>query len=95
MNHGFYTKSRSVCALPLLSLYLLGIRKEIQPLWEIASSIAIAYYIWKARCSLVFHQVKASPTDLVKSIWLEMVHTLNRQWDCIVRDSDNKVAQRH
>ena len=82
MDHGFYTKSRSVHALPQLSLQFLGIRKEIQPLREIL-------------CSHVFHQVKASPTDLVKSIWLEMVHTLNRQWDCIVRDSDNKVAQRH
>ena len=56
MDHGFHIKPGSVHALPLVSMQFLGIRKEIQPLWEILSSI-VAYYIWKALCSLAFHQV--------------------------------------
>ena len=79
MHHGFHTISKSVHALPLVFVQFLGIK----PLWEILSS-TIANYIWKARCSLIFHQVRASLTELVKCIW-----------DCTVGDSDNKAAQRH
>ena len=93
MDHGFHTKSGSVRTLPLVSIQFLGIRKEIQPLWEILNSTT-AYYIWKARCSLVFHQVRASPIELVKRIWLDMIHTLKGQY-CIVGDFDDKVAQHH
>ena len=75
MDHGFYTKSGSVHALPLLSLWLSKIRKEIQPIWEILSS-TIVNNIKKAYCSLVFHQVKESPTELITNIWLDIVHTL-------------------
>ena len=53
------------------------------------------YYIWKAWCSLVFHQVRASPTLLVKSIWLDTLHTLKGQWDCIIGEFDDKVAQHY
>ena len=63
MDHGFYTKSGSVRALPFLSIQFLGVRKEIQPVWEIFS--IIVHNNWKAQCSLVFHQVKATPSDLV------------------------------
>ena len=55
----------------------------------------IVYNIGKAWCSLIFHQVKASPTELVTNIWLDMVHTLKGQWDGIVGDFDAKTAQRH
>ena len=51
---------------------------------------ATAYYIWN-----VFHQIRASPTKLVKSIWLDMVHTLKSQWECIIGDSYDKAAQCH
>ena len=36
--NGFYTKYRSVRALPCLSLWFSGIRTETQPVWEILSS---------------------------------------------------------
>ena len=75
-------------------MQILGIRKEVQLLWEILSSTT-AYYIWKGRCSLIFHQVRVSSTKLVYSIWLDMVHTLKGQWDCIVGDFDDKAAQCH
>ena len=94
MDHGFYTKSGSVHTLPLLSIQFSGIRKEVQPIWEILSS-TIVYHIWKARCSLVFHQLKTSPAEVVSNIWLYIVHTLKGQWDGIVGDSIAKIAQRH
>ena len=53
MNHGFYSKYGNVHTLPLLSLRFLGVRKEVQTVWEILSSTTV-YHIWKARCSLVF-----------------------------------------
>ena len=58
MDHGFHTNSRSVHVLLLVQMQFFGIRKEVQPLWEILSS-TILYYIWKAQCSLVFHRVRA------------------------------------
>ena len=53
----------------------------------------IIYNIWKAQCSLVFHQVKAALVELVTNIWLDIVHSLKVQWDGIVGDFDAKTAQ--
>ena len=93
MNHGFYTIYGSVHTLQLLlPLVFSGVRKEVQPVWEILSS-TIVYHIWKARCSLVFHQLKIPPVEVVSNIWLDMVHTLS-QWDGIVGDSEAKIAHR-
>ena len=78
----------------MLSLQFAGTQKEVQPVWEILSGTTI-YHIWKIRCSLIFHQVKTPPIELVSSIWLDIVHTLKGQWDGIVRDSDAKIAQWH
>ena len=58
-------------------------------------SSTTTYYIWKARCSLVFHQVRASPVELVNNIWLDIVHTLKGKWDHIIGDSDDKTTQCH
>ena len=38
MDHGFHTNSRSVHVLLLVQMQFFGIRKEVQPLWEILSS---------------------------------------------------------
>ena len=62
-------------------------------MWEILISIVV-YHIWKVRCSLIFHQLKTPPAEVVSSIWLDIVHTLKGQWDGIVRDSEAKIAQR-
>ena len=86
------TKYGSVRTLPLLSLQFLGVRKEVQPVWEILSS-TIVYHIWKARCSLVFHQLKTSPVEVVSNLWLDIVHTLKGQLDGIVEDSHAKTDQ--
>ena len=72
MDHGFYTKYGSVHTLSLLSLQFSGVRKEVQSVWEILSS-SIVYHIWKARCSLIFHQLKTPPAKVVSSIWLDIV----------------------
>ena len=94
MDHGFCTKFGRVHKVPLLSLQFTGIRKEVQPVWEILSSTTI-YHIWKTRCSLIFQQLKTPPAELVSNIWLDIVHTLKGQWDGIIGDSDAKIAQRH
>ena len=94
MDHGFYTKNGSVRTLSLMSLQFSGVRKEVQPIWEILSSTTV-YHIWKARCSLVFHNLKTPPAEVISNIWLEIVHALKGQWDGIVGDSDAKIAQRH
>ena len=46
MDHGFRTNFGSVHVLPLVSMQFLGIRNEVQPVWEILSTTT-AYYIWK------------------------------------------------
>ena len=92
MDHGFHTKSGSVHALPLMSMQLLGIRKEIQPLWEILSS-TIAYYIWKARYSSIYHQIRGSRVEVVCNISFDMVHTLKGQWYDFNGDPYPKFAQ--
>ena len=77
-----------------MSLQFLGVRKEVQPIWEILSSTTV-YHIRKARCSLVFHHLKTPPAEVISNIWLEIVHALKGQWDGIVGDSKAKIAQRH
>ena len=61
---------------------------------DIESSTTV-YHIWKARCSLVFHELKTSPAELVSNIWLDIVHSLKDQWDGIVGDSYAKIANWH
>ena len=41
-------------------------------------------YIWKGRCSSIFHQVRVSLVEVVRNIWLDMVHTLKGQWDYLI-----------
>ena len=43
----------------------------------------------------IFHQVRASPVEIVHNIWLDMIHTLKGQWDCLIGDSEPKAAQCH
>ena len=62
MDRDFYTKFGTVRAFLLVSTRFVGIRKEIKSSRERLSGTT-PYYIWKARCSLVFHQVRASPTE--------------------------------
>ena len=53
-------------------------------------------HIWHIKTHTYhFHQVRASPIELVNNIWLDMVHTLKGQWDTIIGDSNDKVSQHH
>ena len=43
--------------------------------------ITTLWYIWKARCSHVLGDSPLSIQDTLTGIWLEMVYTLQHQWD--------------
>ena len=86
MAHSFHTKSGSGLVLPFVSVQFLEIRKEVQPLGEILSTTTT--YILDLDGSMLS---SFSSTRLIKSFWLDMVHTLKGQWDCIIGDSDNNV----
>ena len=51
-------------------------------------------YIWKARCSFIFHQVRSSPLEMVCNIWLGMIPTLKGHWDCLIGDLEAKPTPR-
>ena len=65
-----------------MSLQFSGLRKEVQPMWEILSSTTV-YHILKARCSLVFHHMKTPPAEVISNIWLEIVHAWKGQWEIL------------
>ena len=90
LDHAFRTCSGMVHVLPLVTSVFR--KKETQLLWELLSSTTICY-ILRACCSLIFYQVRVSPIEVVRNIWLDMIHTLKGQWDCLRGDSDTKTVQ--
>ena len=40
----------------------------------------------------IFHQVRASPVEMVRNIWLDVIHNLKGQWDFLIGDSEVKDA---
>ena len=44
--------------------------------------------LWKARCKCVFHKVKPNAIELVKEIWLMLLHTLRGQYEAITGEPD-------
>ena len=92
LDHAFRTCSGMVHVLPLVTSVFR--KKETQLLWELLSSTTICY-ILRACCSLIFYQVRVSPIEVVRNIWLDMIHTLKGQWDCLIGDHEDKAAQHH
>ena len=54
---------------------------EEDKVWSTISSLVV-WVLWKARCKGVFQKVKPNAVELVKEIWLMLMHTLKRSiWD--------------
>ena len=44
--------------------------------------------MWKARCKCVFQKVKQNVVELVKEIWLMLLHTLRGQYEAIIGEPE-------
>ena len=55
---------------------------EEDKVWSTIYSLAV-WILWKARCKFVFQNVKPNAVELVKEIWLMLLHTLRGQYEAI------------
>ena len=55
---------------------------EEDKVWSTISSL-VFWVLWKARCKCVFQNVKPNAVELVKEIWLMLLHTLRGQHESI------------
>ena len=53
--------------------------------WSTISSLVI-WVLWKARCKCVFQKVKQNSIELVKKIWLMLLHSLRGQYEAITSE---------
>ena len=60
---------------------------EEDKVWSMISSLVV-WVLWKARCKCVFQKVKPNAVELVKEIWLMLLHTLRGQYEAIPGDPD-------
>ena len=51
---------------------------EEDKVWSKLSSLVV-WVLWKTRCKCVFKKVKQNVVELVKEIWLMLLHTLRGQ----------------
>ena len=51
-------------------------------------SSLVVWVLWKARCKCVFQKVKQNAVELVKEIWLMLLHTLRGQYEAIIGEPD-------
>ena len=56
--------------------------------WEPICSITL-WFLWASRCRRIFQQIQWNVVDVVKEIWLTLVHTLKGEYDAIKGDSDD------
>ena len=60
---------------------------EEDKVWSTISSLVV-WVLWKARCKCVFQKVKQNAVELVKEIWLMLLHTLRGQYEAITSEPD-------
>ena len=60
---------------------------EEDKVWSTISSLVV-WILWKARCKCVFQNVKPNAVELVKEIWLMLLHTLRGQYEAIHDELD-------
>jgi hypothetical protein len=60
---------------------------EEDKVWSTISSLVV-WVSWKARCKCVFQKVKQNAVELVKEIWLMLLHTLRGQYDAITGEPE-------
>ena len=80
-------------SMPMQHIGVVRYDKEMQPLWEILSSITM-WHIWKARCARVLGNRATHNVVSVREIWLDIVLTLRGQFDSLQGDSDRSYLQR-
>ena len=54
--------------------------KTMQVVWELLS-ITTMWFLWTARCSKAFDNIMVHPVEIVRNVWMQMVHTLKGQYD--------------
>ena len=55
--------------------------------WETISSITL-WVLWTSRRRRIFQQIQWNVVEVVKEIWVTLVHTLKGEYDAIKGDSD-------
>ena len=67
--------------------------KTMQEVWELLSTTTM-WFLWTARCSKAFDNITVHPVEIVRNVWMQMVHTLRGQYDDIKGETDAAVLQR-
>ena len=84
VNFALYTRSPYVEEVsPCMPINLV----QNGVVWEMISSITI-WVLWTSRCRRIFQQIQWNVVDVVKEIWVTLVHTLKGEYDAIKCDSD-------
>ena len=47
-------------------------------------SSLVVWVLWKARCKCVFQKIQENVVELVKEIWLMLLHTLRGKYEAII-----------
>ena len=50
--------------------------------WTYVSSL-VMWVLWNARCRAIFQNMYEAPAELVKILWIELVHSLKGYWERI------------
>ena len=66
--------------------------KTMQEVWELLSTTTM-WFLWTARCSKAFDNITVHPMEIVRNVWMQMVHTLRGQYDDIKGETDAAVLQ--
>ena len=66
---------------------------KVNELWDILSACSM-WHVWKARYSRLFHGIIYRPSQIVQTIWIELVLTLKARYDNIKGSSDAVMMKR-
>ena len=56
--------------------------------WSGLPQSLVVWVLWKTRCKCVFKKVKQNVVELVKEIWLMLLHTLRGQYESITSEPE-------
>ena len=55
----------------------------------------LIWALWKAKCKCIFQKVKQNVVELLKEIWLMLLHTIRGQYEAITGEHDVFRKQQH
>ena len=84
VNFALYTRGRYVEEVSSC-LYVKSVQNGM--VWETISSIVL-WVLWRSRCRRIFQEIQRNVVDVVKDIWLILVHKLKGEYSAIKGDSD-------